>query len=55
MFDPKQVGYVTEQSPFKGAKFEADSTKGNGNAGHEYGTDLSPDDRWAIIEYLKKL
>jgi mono/diheme cytochrome c family protein len=55
MFDPKQVGYVTEQSPFKGAKFEADSTKGNGNAGHEYGTDLSLDDRWAIIEYLKKL
>ncbi len=23
--------------------------------GHEYGTDLGEDDRWAIIEYMKGL
>jgi hypothetical protein len=26
---------------------------GNGNGGHLYGTDLSEDDRWALVEYLK--
>lgn len=31
------------------------SEPGNGNGGHEYGTDLSPDDKTALIEYLKKL
>jgi hypothetical protein len=55
IFDPKQVGYDTEQSPFKDATFMAGSTNGNDNAGHEYGTDLAPNDRWAIIEYLKGL
>jgi len=28
---------------------------GNGNGGHEYGTDLSEAERWALIEYLKGL
>jgi hypothetical protein len=56
-FDPQRVGYDTEQSPFSAAKFVTDpaNANGNGNAGHEYGTDLVPDDRWAIIEYLKGL
>lgn len=26
---------------------------GNGNQGHRYGTDLAPDQKWALIEYLK--
>jgi hypothetical protein len=26
---------------------------GNGNQGHRYGTSLSPDEKWALIEYLK--
>jgi len=26
---------------------------GNHNTGHEYGTDLSEDDRMALLEYLK--
>ena len=29
--------------------------RGNGNKGHAYGTDLSADDKRALIEYLKKL
>ena len=57
VFDPKNVGYVTDQSPFKSGKFVTDpkNANGNGNGGHEYGTDLTPDERWAIIEYLKTL
>ena len=56
-FDPKNVGYGTDQSPFKSGKFVTDpkNANGNGNGGHEYGTGLTPDERWAIIEYLKTL
>ncbi|MFN0193460.1 MAG: hypothetical protein ACKVP5_16045 [Aestuariivirga sp.] len=32
---------------------DAVSCKGNGNAGHEYGTKLSDADKYALIEYLK--
>jgi hypothetical protein len=28
---------------------------GNGNGGHLYGTDLTPDEKKALIEYLKQL
>src|ERR1700730_8821112 len=54
-FDPKNVGYGTDQSPFKSGKFVTDPKNANGNGGHEYGTGLTPDERWAIIEYLKTL
>lgn len=55
LFDPKNVGYATDQSPFKSGSFVADpaNANGNGNGGHDYGTTLSEADRWAIIEYLK--
>jgi hypothetical protein len=54
MFDPKNVGYLSEG---EGTVFVTDpeNANGNGNGGHEYGTDLSPEDRWAIIEYMKTL
>jgi hypothetical protein len=57
IFDPTNVGYVTDQSPFKSGSFvtDPDNTNGNGNSGHEFGTDLSEAERWAIIEYLKGL
>jgi len=32
-----------------------DPQNGNGNGGHDYTKDLSDDDRWAIVEYLKTL
>ena len=56
-FDPQKVGYDTEHSPFKNAAFVADpaNANGNGNGGHEFGTDLSEADRWAIIEYMKTI
>lgn len=57
LFDPKNVGYVTDQSPFKSGTFVTDpaNANGNGDGGHEYGTTLTPGERWAIIEYLKTL
>jgi hypothetical protein len=57
LFDPKNVGYATDQSPFQSGNFVTDpaNANGNGNGGHVYGTTLSDDDRWALIEYLKTL
>jgi hypothetical protein len=57
VFDPKNVGYDVERSPFKNGSFVADpaNSNGNGNGGHEYGATLTDDQRWAIIEYLKTL
>jgi hypothetical protein len=54
-FDPKNVGFVTDQTPYKSGTFVTNPNNGNSNGGHEYGTSLSDDDRWAIIEYLKTL
>jgi hypothetical protein len=56
-YDPVNVGYVTDRSPFNDGKLVvgAAALAGNSNLGHEYGTGLSEDDRWALIEYLKQL
>lgn len=32
-----------------------DPQTGNHNGGHEYGTALSEEDRWALVEYVKTL
>jgi RoxA-like, cytochrome c-like len=53
-FNPETVGFESG-SPFVGASKYDTSLPGNSNAGHEYGTDLSDDDRKALIEYLKTL
>lgn len=51
-FDPKKVGYVSNgEVPW----VYDTSVTGNHNSGHEYGTSLSDDDRWALVEYLKTL
>jgi hypothetical protein len=57
MFDQKNVGFAVDVSPFDKGDFTVDpeNANGNGNAGHVYGADLSEADRWALIEYLKKL
>lgn len=63
LFDPEKVGYVTEAIA---GGFELDTTKpGNSNKGHEFkdaplgngtiGRLLAPDEREALIEYLKTL
>jgi cytochrome c5 len=50
-FDPKHVGYRSDSGPFE---FDT-SLVGNSNAGHEFGADLSIDERQQLLEYLKSL
>jgi hypothetical protein len=57
-FDPVRVGYLTDVPGFP--KFSvrgADGAPivGNSNAGHEYGAELSNDERRQLVEYLKTL
>ena len=62
-FDPVKVGH--DISELKGGYLYDVTKPGNSNRGHEFkdgprgngviGPALSPDDRWAIIEYLKSL
>ncbi len=52
-FDPKKVGILTDK--FDGGTELDTSLPGNSNAGHEFGTDLSDDDRWAVVEHMKTL
>jgi hypothetical protein len=53
-FDPLRVGFRSS-SPFTGASLFDTRLPGNSNEGHPYGTNLSDDDRVALIEYLKTL
>ncbi|SDI24842.1 hypothetical protein SAMN05216603_12822 [Pseudomonas benzenivorans] len=62
-FNPKQVGFNNERFP-GGFLFDTEIT-GNSNRGHEFrdgcreggviGRALQPEERWALIEYLKVL
>jgi hypothetical protein len=62
-FNPKQVGFNNERFP-GGFLFDTEVT-GNSNRGHEFrdgcreggviGRALQPEERWALIEYLKVL
>jgi hypothetical protein len=50
-FDAKNVGFKTSVGPFT-----YDTTKrANSNAGHNYATDLTDEQRWQLIEFLKTL
>jgi hypothetical protein len=52
-FDPEHVGYRTEA--FEGG-YRFDTTlSGYSNQGHEYGTKITDEERWALLEYLKTL
>lgn len=58
VFDPVKVGFVSEIAESAGRKFFLLDTTvpGNGNAGHEgrdYGTELSDDEKTALVEFLK--
>lgn len=58
VYDPERVGFVSTVAEEKGRRFFLFDTSlpGNGNAGHEgraYGTELSPADKDALVEYLK--
>ncbi|WNG39238.1 hypothetical protein F0U61_40395 [Archangium violaceum] len=53
-YDPGKVGYVTESSDPSLFTFDV-SMPGNSNAGHEYGTGLSEEEKRDLLEYLKSL
>lgn len=50
LFDAKKVG-LKDAGPFE---FDT-ALPGNSRAGHDYGTDMSEKDRFALVEYLKSL
>jgi hypothetical protein len=53
IFDPKNVGFKSDG--YEGFKFDT-SIPGNRNIGHEYGAcEMSDEQRWDLIEYLKSL
>jgi mono/diheme cytochrome c family protein len=56
VYDTDRVGFETqsEGAQLVGSKIDV-SGRGNGNQGHLYGTDLSPQEKHALIEYLKTL
>lgn len=55
-YDPERVGYRTDL-PEADWRFivETETAPGAGNGGHDYGTDLSAEDKRALLEYLKSL
>lgn len=52
-YDSKNLGYVTTKGPIY-FPFDA-SGAGNSNRGHEYGTSLTDDERYSLLEYIKTL
>ena len=57
-FDPVRVGYMTDVAGFPRFNVQnPDGTPivGNSNAGHEFGANLSNDERSWLVEYLKTL
>ena len=57
VFDQAKVGFVSDLQAGTGNKlFRFDTRqRGNGNGGHTYGTDLSDQQKDALIEYMKTL
>jgi hypothetical protein len=59
VYDPVKVGFVSiRRRATAGKKFFLFDTRapGNGNGGHEgkaYGTELSADEKTALVEFLK--
>ena len=56
-YDTRTLGYrSTPDAAAAGPLFVYDTAiAGNSNAGHVYGTQLSDDDKWALIEFMKEL
>jgi len=50
-FDPIRVGFVTDSGSFE---FDT-SLPGNSNAGHDFGPQLTDEERAQLVEYLKSL
>jgi mono/diheme cytochrome c family protein len=56
VYDPVKVGFQSSGEEAQRAGTRHDTRdRGNGNAGHEFGTGLPDDDKWRLVEYLKTL
>lgn len=56
VYDQEKVGFVSDGPEAERVGFKYDtSVPANSNQGHLYGTDLSAEDKKALIEYLKTL
>lgn len=57
VFDQERVGFVSDVAEENGKKyFQYDTTiAGNDNGGHLYGTELSSEEKDALVEYMKEL
>ena len=56
VFDPVRVGFVSSGPEAERAGSRHDVTlPGNANAGHEYGVALPPDQKRALVEFMKTL
>ena len=56
VFDATKVGFLSEGAEAErvGTPYDT-SMPGNSRAGHLYGTELSPDSKRALLEFLKTL
>jgi mono/diheme cytochrome c family protein len=56
VLDAEKLGFVSRGAEAQAAGFRFDTTlRGNGNGGHDFGTDLPDEDKQALIEHLKTL
>ena len=56
LYDPVDVGFVSSGADAERVGTRHDTTlRGNGNGGHEFGTNLPDTDKSALLEYLKTL
>ncbi len=57
-FDPEKVGFRTDLTgafEYRTIDDAGNPIPGNSNDGHSYGSGLTIDQRWALVEYLKSL
>ena len=56
VYDLDRVGFISTGEAAQRSSFLVDtSIEGNGNSGHEFGTNLKENDKDALVEYLKTL
>ncbi|WP_020567627.1 di-heme-cytochrome C peroxidase [Neolewinella persica] len=56
-FDPTRVGFVDNKgkNEFKVRDNSGNIIEGNSNLGHNYGTHLTDEEKWALIEFMKSM
>jgi hypothetical protein len=56
IYDPSNIGFTTKGAEAERTGFWLDTTlRGNANHGHTYGTEISAEEKTALLEFLKTL